>query len=301
MRAPSTIPELLARRLADGPGTPVVTTIDHRDGDRVELSAAALANWVAKTGNLLDAELDVGPGDEVALVAEPTWLAWVVALACWSVGAMVHPVEPAAYADDPEAAAGAALVVVDEALAVRPAPGGARLVVLGAGMGGRAVGGLPDGALDFGAEVLAEPDELLAPPPSDEDVALRLGQRLWRQDELCARALGASEVLGSRLVVSAPLASMEGLVLGLLAPLAAGGHAVGIAGLDPSRWWATVAQERSGVALLSAEDLVRLPEPEGEEHDLTRFVVSGAAPGAGIAERLGVPVERLERGGHAPE
>lgn len=296
MAATSTVPDLLARRLAAAAGTPAVTTLDHRDGDRVELSAAALVNWVAKTGNYLDAELGIGPGDEVVLVADLGWTAWVAALACWSVGATVVPSDPGG----PLAAPARAWVVAQRYLgALAPGAGpdaaphaASPLLVLGEGMGGRALGPLPAGAIDFGTEVLAEPDELLAPAPSPSDPAVRLAGRTWTQAELVARADAATRLLGPRLAVVAPLASFEGLVLGLLAPLAAGGQAVGVAGLDPDRWWPMVEQERTEVALITPDVAARLPDGP-VDHPLSRLVLTG--PPTASSERDGVPSGLDER------
>ena len=59
------------------------------DGERIELSAAVTANWVAKTANLLVEEFDAGPGSLVRLDLPPHWRTAVWALATWRVGAGV--------------------------------------------------------------------------------------------------------------------------------------------------------------------------------------------------------------------
>lgn len=68
------------------PGRPRITWYG-ADGERVELSGAVLANWVAKTANLLVDELDVGLGTRVALRLPMHWKAATWALATWQVGA----------------------------------------------------------------------------------------------------------------------------------------------------------------------------------------------------------------------
>lgn len=45
------------------PAAPLVTFYDDATGERVELSARTFDNWVAKTANLLQDELNAGPGD----------------------------------------------------------------------------------------------------------------------------------------------------------------------------------------------------------------------------------------------
>lgn len=84
---PSTdVPSLVRALVASDPGRPRVTWYG-TDGERVELSARVLENWVAKTANLLVEECDAGPGSVVALDLPPHWRTVVWALATWSVGA----------------------------------------------------------------------------------------------------------------------------------------------------------------------------------------------------------------------
>jgi uncharacterized protein (TIGR03089 family) len=84
--APQDVPALLRRLLDDDPGRPRLTWYGP-DGERVELSAKVLDNWVAKTANLLVDELDAGPGSRVAILLPPHWRTVCWLLATWSVGA----------------------------------------------------------------------------------------------------------------------------------------------------------------------------------------------------------------------
>ena len=52
--------DLLRSALAADPARPLVTFYDDATGERVELSVATFANWVAKTANLLQDELAAG-------------------------------------------------------------------------------------------------------------------------------------------------------------------------------------------------------------------------------------------------
>ena len=76
------------------PGRPRITVYDDTDsptrGERIELSARVLANWVAKAANLLRDDLDVGPGSVVLLDLPPHWRTLYWAFAAWSVGACVE-------------------------------------------------------------------------------------------------------------------------------------------------------------------------------------------------------------------
>jgi len=75
-----------ARRVRNHPADPFVTFYDDATGERTELSARSLANWVAKTYYLLTDELGLSARDR-ALVALPVhWLAAPIALGCWFAG-----------------------------------------------------------------------------------------------------------------------------------------------------------------------------------------------------------------------
>jgi uncharacterized protein (TIGR03089 family) len=81
--------DLLAAELSRDGTRPFVTYYNDRTGERVELSVATAANWVAKTANLLVDEFGVEPGDPVVVRLPLHWQAVVVLLAGWSAGARV--------------------------------------------------------------------------------------------------------------------------------------------------------------------------------------------------------------------
>jgi uncharacterized protein (TIGR03089 family) len=85
--------QVLAAMLASDPGRPRLTCYDDSPGsthgERVELSARVLANWVAKAGNMLQDDLDGAPATTVGLDLPAHWRAFYWALAAWSVGATV--------------------------------------------------------------------------------------------------------------------------------------------------------------------------------------------------------------------
>src|SRR4029453_8199076 len=56
------------------------------DSERVELSGRVLDNWVAKTSNLLQDELDAEPGMKLRLDLPAHWKSIVWALAGWQLG-----------------------------------------------------------------------------------------------------------------------------------------------------------------------------------------------------------------------
>ncbi|MBK3590271.1 TIGR03089 family protein, partial [Streptomyces sp. MBT57] len=68
-----TAADLLRSALAADPARPLVTFYDDATGERVELSVATFANWVAKTANLLQSDLAAEPGDRLALLLPAHW------------------------------------------------------------------------------------------------------------------------------------------------------------------------------------------------------------------------------------
>lgn len=121
-----TPPEVLAALLRSDPGRPRVTCYDDTDGptrgERVELSARVLANWVSKAANALQDEWDLGPGSRVQLDLPSHWRTAYWALATWSVGGtVVLDGAPAGAAD---------LLVTDSPVAAGAAHGPSVLVTL---------------------------------------------------------------------------------------------------------------------------------------------------------------------------
>src|SRR4051795_7233368 len=92
----ATFPGALSALLRTGPARPLVTFHDDATGERVELSVATYANWVAKTAGLLQDELGLDRG-AVVLVDLPThWLGpvWLRAgrgAGAWGRGALPPP------------------------------------------------------------------------------------------------------------------------------------------------------------------------------------------------------------------
>jgi uncharacterized protein (TIGR03089 family) len=150
----TTVPALLARAQASDPGRPRLTWYG-ADGERVELSARVLANWVAKTANLLVEELldpvpAGAPAVAVAVDLPVHWRSVVWGLAAWSVGARV------VGGDEP-----AAVVVTDDPAGAPPTdPAGAPLVVVTLAALAFAGADVPPGALDYNAVVAGYGDQM---------------------------------------------------------------------------------------------------------------------------------------------
>lgn len=78
--------QLFADLLADRPAQPFVTYYDEATGERSELSAKSLANWVAKTHHLLVDELGLQVGDRAALAVPAHWISIPILLGCLTAG-----------------------------------------------------------------------------------------------------------------------------------------------------------------------------------------------------------------------
>ncbi|MGW1318973.1 TIGR03089 family protein [Streptomyces sp. NPDC002426] len=214
--------DLLRSALAADPARPLVTFYDDATGERVELSVATFANWVAKTANLLQGDLAAEPGDRLALLLPAHWQSAVWLLACSSVGVVAEVQGDPASAD---------LVVsgpdtLDRARACR----GERVALALRPLGGR-FPQAPEGFADYAVEVPGQGDRFAPYAPVDPAApALSVGGAVLTGDQVVARAREDAVELGlgpgSRLLTGRTYDTWEGLSAGLLAPLAAGGSVV---------------------------------------------------------------------------
>jgi uncharacterized protein (TIGR03089 family) len=220
--------DLLADAVRRQPATPLVTHYDDATGERVELSATTLANWVSKTANLLQDEFDLGRGSTAAVALPVHWQTAAVLLGVWSCGAAV--LDTAAEDDDRLDAADVVLAAADRLPPLEEAGVedllGLSLHPLGLGMAGY-VGQ----ARDFALEVRGHGDHFTPYEPPDPaapglllgGVQLSLGGLVSTAHELAAR-LGITP--GDRVLVDDQTATQAGPVAWLLAPLAAGASLV---------------------------------------------------------------------------
>src|SRR5690242_4472958 len=85
----NTVPSLFAALVAAEPSLPLLTHYDDASGERTELSGATLANWVAKTANLLVDGAGLEPGAHATVWLPPHWQTAAVLLGAWSAGLTV--------------------------------------------------------------------------------------------------------------------------------------------------------------------------------------------------------------------
>ncbi|MEU2676970.1 TIGR03089 family protein [Streptomyces sp. NPDC007107] len=214
--------DLLRSALAADPARPLVTFYDDATGERVELSVATFANWVAKTANLLQGDLAAEPGDRLALLLPAHWQSAVWLLACSSVGVVAEVQGDPASAD--------LVVSGPDTLDLARACRGERVALALRPLGGR-FPQAPEGFADYAVEVPGQGDRFAPYAPVDPAApALSVGGAVLTGDQLVARAREDAVELGlgpgSRLLTGRTYDTWEGLSAGLLAPLAAGGSVV---------------------------------------------------------------------------
>lgn len=247
--SPSTPAALLAHLVASDPGRPRVTVYDDTDsptrGERIELSARVLANWVAKAANLLQDDLDAGPGSVVLLDLPPHWRTLYWAFAAWSVGACVevpvHRTTPDAGHDPSGGTANPSPdVVVTDAVEVAGAAADAVLVTLAA-LARSASGPVPPGVVDDARELATHGDVFDGgDEPDGSDPALRAGGRTTVYDDLLADRTGQPQRVHT---ATTDTAAFLGLAL---TTLAAGGSLVVTRG-DPGASVLTARLAAEGV------------------------------------------------------
>lgn len=236
----TTFPLALDRLLRRDGTRPLVTFYDDATGERLELSVATYANWVAKTAGLAQDELDLERGGTVLLDLPTHWLGTVWLGAAWTLGATVT--------DDPSSAAHSDLVVcgpdrVAEHARVADAP---VVAVSLRPLGGRFLEPLPPGVTDYGAVVLAQPDVFVpaSPPDADDPAWASPPARPVTQAALLAEAAGSAVVArGGRLLTDVNPVGRGGVAT-LLAPVLLDASTVWVRRPDAGRWAARAEQER---------------------------------------------------------
>ena len=211
---------ILDPMLRADPVGPRITYYDDATGERIELSAVTLANWAAKTGNLLRDELAAGPASRVAVLLPAHWQTAAVLFGVWWIGAEV-------VLDG--SAAEVALCTVDR-IDDADATGAGEVAVLSLDPFGRPAVDLPVGLTDYATAVRVHGDQIVAerhPGPAldgrsvDEVLAAC-------QSSAAARGLTAGERVLSTTFWDGPVE----LIDGLLAVLAIGGSLVQVANPD---------------------------------------------------------------------
>lgn len=227
--------------LAAEPGRPFVTYYDEVSGERTELSAKSLGNWVAKTHHLLGDELGLGAGD-TALIALPAhWISVPALLGCLTAGLALTTT--AAEAD-------VAFVAPD---AVAEAAGIADLYAVAPGSAAVGFGAAtPAGTQDYVTAVRPQADNWAGVRFGAGDGDPCVGDRT--RAEVAADAVRRAGELGltagARLLSTRDWAGYPDWLDTLLAPLAVGGSVVYLRNCtEPAVLARRVAQERVSAVL----------------------------------------------------
>ncbi len=225
----TTFADVLARRLRDDPGRPLVTFYDLDNGERVELSVTTYANWVAKSASLLADEHGLERGQRLRVDLPTHWLGPVFLGAAWTIGLVVSDAE---HDRDTDA------VVCGPDGVSRWAPYAGQRPVLACSllpMGVRFAEPLPPGVHDVGVEVWSQPDAFVPwDPPSGDDPAVAWAgyslthTQLWSQAATGSSQQGPAPG-GGRLLSTANPASPSGLAA-FTEPLGSGGSLVLVTG-----------------------------------------------------------------------
>ncbi|NLG56032.1 MAG: TIGR03089 family protein [Rhodococcus sp.] len=223
---------LLSPILSVDAAGPRITYYDDATGERIELSALTLANWAAKTANMLRDEFGLTPGDKVAVSLPAHWQTAAVLLGVWWAGGEV--LLDLSDVDD----AAVALVTVDHLESVDSVD---EIAVLSLDPFGRPVPDLPIGVTDYATTVRVHGDQFQTAGAGpvfdglDADAVLE-------QAQAAARELGLSAA--DRVLATAPWDTTEHLVQNFLAILAAGASLVHVANPDADAQTRRVTSEK---------------------------------------------------------
>jgi uncharacterized protein (TIGR03089 family) len=210
---------LLDPILARDPAGPRITYYDDATGARIELSALTLANWAAKTANLIRDEFGLTPGARVAVLLPAHWQTAAVLLGCWWAGTEVVL--------QPDADAELALVTTDRIDDVAEV---AEVAVLSLDPMGGPVRELPVGLTDFATAVRTHGDRF---QPGGAGVALA-GAPVAEVLELARKSAARQGITAEDRVLSeGSWATPEDLIDGLVAVWAAGASLVQVVHADP--------------------------------------------------------------------
>lgn len=214
---------ILDPMLRADPVGPRITYYDDATGERIELSAVTLANWAAKTGNLLRDELGAGPASRVAVLLPAHWQTAAVLFGVWWIGA------DALLGGGPDIDVA---LCTAERLDEADATGAAEVAVLSLDAFGRPVPDLPIGVTDYATAVRVHGDQIVAEQHPGPALAGRSVEQVLAacQKAATAKALTASD----RVLSTAPWDTPDDVIDGLLSVLAVGGSLVHVANPDPT-------------------------------------------------------------------
>jgi uncharacterized protein (TIGR03089 family) len=214
---------LLDPLMAADPVGPRITYYDDATGERIELSTVTLANWAAKTANLLRDELGAGPATRVAVLLPAHWQTAAVLFGIWWIGAEV-------VLDG--GAADIALCTADRLSEADDAVGAGEIAVLSLDAFGKPVADLPVGVTDYATSVRVHGDQV----SPERHPGPALDGRSVADVLVDAQASAAAQgfTAGDRVMSTARWDTADELTANLLAVFAVGASLVQVANPDAS-------------------------------------------------------------------
>lgn len=213
---------ILDPMLRADPVGPRITYYDDATGERIELSGVTLANWAAKTGNLLRDELGAGPASRVAILLPAHWQTAAVLFGVWWIGAEVT----LAGAADIALCTAERLDEADDAVA------GGEVAVLSLDAFGRPAPDLPIGVTDYATAVRVHGDQIVPEPRPGPALGGRAVDDVLADCQTSAAARGLTS--SDRVLSGKPWTEPAELVDHLLAIMAVGASLVQVANADPA-------------------------------------------------------------------
>jgi uncharacterized protein (TIGR03089 family) len=208
--------------MAADPVGPRITYYDDATGERIELSTVTLANWAAKTGNLLRDEMAAGPDSRVAVLLPAHWQTTAVLLGIWWIGA-----EVVLNGD-----ADIALCTADRLSEADDAVGAGEVAVLSLDPFGKPVADLPVGVTDYATSVRVHGDQISPERQPGPALDGRSVADVLAGAQSSAAAQGFTA--GDRVMSTASWPTADELTANLLAVFAAGASLVQVANPDAS-------------------------------------------------------------------
>jgi uncharacterized protein (TIGR03089 family) len=213
---------LLDPLMAADPMGPRITYYDDATGERIELSTVTLANWAAKTGNLLRDELGAGPGSRVAVLLPAHWQTAAVLFGVWWIGAEAVL----------SGAADIALCTADRLTDADDAVGAGEVAVLSLDPFGKPAPDLPVGVTDYATAVRVHGDQISPERGPGPALDGRSVAEILAAAQASAAAQGFTR--DDRVMSMAGWSTADDLTDHLLAVYAAGASLVQVANPDAS-------------------------------------------------------------------
>ncbi|MDH6196781.1 uncharacterized protein (TIGR03089 family) [Mycobacterium frederiksbergense] len=208
--------------LATDPAGPRITYYDDATGERIELSTVTMANWAAKTANLLRDEMGAGPGTRVAVLLPAHWQTAAVLFGIWWIGSEVVLGGPADVA----------LCTRERLDEADDAVGGGEVAVLSLDPFGKPAADLPVGVTDYATAVRVHGDQIVPERFPGPALAGRSVAEVLEAAQNAAAAQGFTA--RDRVLSTAPWGTPDELIENLVAVFAAGASLVQVANADPA-------------------------------------------------------------------